>query len=332
MTQHQPGIVYAKTADGYELPVIDITHPAFAVPHDPESLASLTAEYYTTEREQAKIPVFVKRFFMKLGARRSELMRALVAPEQSFLTGLHTYIMKLGAANLPDRFNTSLDQRIAGSPHARFVRMRLQHCSQMLADGIEPLLQQQPHAPLHLINIGGGPAIDSINALILLANHRGNLLQRDISIHVWDLDTKGPGFGASAVAALNSSFSALQDLNISFSARPYNWNNTGELKSLLATIADPDAIFAASSEGALFEYGSDDAIIHNLAALRSHVKLVVGSVTSNDPIRREQINTARFHLVPRGLEDFRSLAKQAGYSVDRSETTPISDQVLLCPE
>ncbi len=30
-TDHKPGLVYAATDEGLELPVIDVTHPAFAL-------------------------------------------------------------------------------------------------------------------------------------------------------------------------------------------------------------------------------------------------------------------------------------------------------------
>ena len=48
----------------------------------------------------------------------------------------------------------------------------------------------------------------------------------------------------------------------------------------------PDAVRAAYSEGALFEYGDDQAVIANLKALRvGGVAVVSGSVTSGDPER-----------------------------------------------
>jgi hypothetical protein len=238
--------------------------------------------------------------------------------------------MKLGPTNLPDGFNSSIDQRIVGSPHARFVRLRLQHVATILADGIKPLLTEAVDAPLHFINIGGGPAMDSINALLLLKKHHPNLLARLIHIHVSDLDTKGPTFGANAVQALLASGAPLAGLNITFDTRSYNWNDATELDSLLATI-QANAIIAASSEGALFEYGTDEAIVANLHVLYPRARLVVGSVTSDQPIRREQIKATRFHLIPRGLAGFRPLAEQTGYTVGRFETTPLSDQVLLLP-
>jgi hypothetical protein len=328
---HQPGIVYATTSDNLELPIIDITHPAFAIPDDPASRAALIAQYTDKTATDNKGPLFIRRLFMKLGARRSQLLRALIEPAGSFLGGLTTYIMKLGPENLPDGFNTSLDQRIVGSPHATFVRLRLQHCAMMLADGLEPLLTAQPGAPLHFISIGGGPAMDCINALLLLTKSRADLLPRPIHIHVCDLDTKGPAFGANAIKALLSANAPLSGLNLTFDSRAYDWNNTATLTDLLSTI-EPDAIIAASSEGALFEYGADDAIIANLRALHSRATIVVGSVTSNQPIRREQIRVTRFAIHPRGLEGFRPLAETGSYTIDRAEITPLSDHITLRPK
>jgi hypothetical protein len=327
---HKPGVLYTTTPDGLELPVIDLTHPSFAIADDPASLAALTEQYKAAEEKNHKGPVFLRRLFLKAGARQSQLLRALNEPSGSFLGGLTTYLMKLGAEHLPDGYNGTLDQRIAGSPHARFVRLRLQQCATMLADGIQPLLAASPEVPLHFINIGGGPAMDSINALLMLAKRQRSLLERPVRIHVCDLDTKGPAFGTNALAALRSGGQPLAGLDIAFERTPYDWNNVAPLEQLLASI-DGSAILAASSEGALFEYGSDEAIIANLRTLHSRAKFVAGSVTSNLPIRREQIKTMRFTLTPRGLEGFKPLAEKASYTIDRAEITPLSDQVVLRP-
>ena len=32
------GVVYARTREGFDLPVIDVTHPRFAVEHDPAAV------------------------------------------------------------------------------------------------------------------------------------------------------------------------------------------------------------------------------------------------------------------------------------------------------
>lgn len=327
---HRPGIYYTTTREGLELPVIDLTHPAFAIADNLAARAALNEQYKLTEEKNARGPVFLRRIFVKLGARQSQLLRALSQPVGSFLGGLTTYIVKLGPDNLPDGFTSSLDQRVAGSPHARFVRLRLQHCATMLAEGLEPILAASPNAPLHFINIGGGPAMDSLNALLFLSKRNQTLLNRPIAIHVCDFDTNGPSFGAAALGALQTPGAPLDKLKIIFDRQDYDWNNTSVLEGLLASI-ESNSIACASSEGALFEYGADEAIVANLRLLHSCVKFVVGSVTSNLPIRRRQIKTMRFALHPRGLEGFRPLAQQAGYTIERAELTPLSDHLLLRP-
>ena len=47
----------------------------------------------------------------------------------------------------------------------------------------------------------------------------------------------------------------------------YDWNDPAPLVRLLAGLTGRGGIIAASSEGGLFEYGTDDAVIANLAAL-----------------------------------------------------------------
>jgi hypothetical protein len=66
-------------------------------------------------------------------------------------------------------------------------------------------LCNQPQRPVHLIDIAGGPAIDSLNALILLhKNHPGILKERNLSIDVLDLDESGAKFGEAALAVLQA--------------------------------------------------------------------------------------------------------------------------------
>ena len=53
---HQPGIVYAHTLEGLELPVIDLTHPDFAIPDDPASRQALLDQYRTTTARDLRGP------------------------------------------------------------------------------------------------------------------------------------------------------------------------------------------------------------------------------------------------------------------------------------
>ena len=124
----------------------------------------------------------------------------------------------------------------------------------------------------------------------------------------------------------------LTGLTIAFDHRSYDWNAPASLEALLRELNAGNAIVAASSEGGLFEYGSDEAIVANLAALRGGgATLVAGSVTSNDEAHRRRITMSRFKLIPRGREGFAPLAARAGFAIARAETAQLSEQVLLRP-
>jgi hypothetical protein len=104
------------------------------------------------------------------------------------------------------------------------------------------------------------------------------------------------------------------------------------LESLVEKLTSAGAIIAASTEGALFEYGSDQAIVVNLKALRANgagVRLVAGSVTCADETTQRMIAETRFKLIPRGIASFAPLAAQAGFRIAKVKSALISEQVLL---
>jgi hypothetical protein len=242
--------------------------------------------------------------------------------------------MKLGADNLVPPYDGPVDRRLGASPHAGLLRLRMQQTARLLADGLVAELERAGGA-LNLINIGGGPALDSINALILLARARPDLLRRTIAIHVLDSAEDGPFFGANALAALKQEGRPLHELDIAWVHRAYDWNEPAALEQLVRELTSAGGLIAASSEGALFEYGSDAAIVGNLTALRrsgTGARLVAGSVTPADDVRRRMIAETGFKLVPRGVAGFAPLAARAGFRIAQVEKALISDQVLLRPE
>jgi hypothetical protein len=325
-------LIYAATRDGHVWPVIDVTHPRFAVPDDPENIRNLLEAAAKEERRRRRIPKFILRLMLKSAAKRSLLVRALFAPDATYLDGLSTYVMKLGADNLPPPFDGPVDRRLAASPHLVLLRLRTQQTARLIADGLAADLANTAGAPLHLINIAGGPALDSMNALILLNRARPELLRRPIVIHVLDLDDAGPFFGANALTAFKTERGPLAGLDIAFQHRHYDWNDASVLAGLAGGLAVSGAVIAASSEGGLFEYGSDAAIVANLQALRaSGARLIAGSVTSADEARRRMITANKFKLVPRGLAGFAPLAARGGFEIAQAETAQLSDQVLLRP-
>jgi hypothetical protein len=325
-------LIYAATRDGHRLPVIDVTNPRFGVPDDSASVRKLLDAAHDEERRNRRVPKFIMRWLLKSAAKRSLLVRAIYATDATFLDGMTTYAMKLGADNLPPPYDSPMDRRVAASPHLTLLRLRTQQVARLIADGVATELAKTVTAPLHLINIAGGPAIDSLNALMILSRTHGDLLRRQIVVHVLDLDEAGPFFGRNALAALMADGAPLAGLDVTFDYRSYNWDEPAPLGALLRELGAAGAIVAASSEGGLFEYGSDAAILANLETLRTgNVKLVAGSVTSSNEAHRRNITASRFKLFPRGLEGFAPLAARAGYRIAQAEPAQLSDQVLLVP-
>jgi hypothetical protein len=326
-------VVFAATADGVRLPVIDVTHQAFAIPDDPASFAARRDAFVAWDRRNRRMPSIVGRLLFRLAARRSPLIRRIVASDNGYLDSITTYIMKLGADHLPPGFDGPMDRKLAAAPHVTLVRLRMQQIAGLLAQALRAPLAAAPDAPLALVNIAGGPAIDSINALIMLACAHAPLIRRPIAIHVLDAQQDGPAFGACALSALTAPEAPLHGLEVQFQHHAYDWNDTAALASLLADIAARSAIIAASSEGGLFEYGTDDAIVANLTALaRAGVPIVAGSVTTSSEMRKRMIAQAkRFRIFPRGLEGFAPLAERGRYAIADSRPAIVSEQVLLRP-
>jgi hypothetical protein len=327
------GLTLARTREGFDLPVIDVTNPRFAVPDDPVTLRALHDAFADNERRQRRMPKFIMRMMLRVAARKSRLVRAMFSSDAGFLDGISTYVMKLGADNLVPPYDTPIDRRFASSPHIVLLRLRMQQVASLVADGVaDDLAGAEAGAPLSLTNIGGGPALDSINALILLRRARPDLVNRPIPIDVLDSSQDGAFFGANALTALQAHGGPLEGLDIVMRHHDYDWNQPSLLVALVEKLAAAGVILAASTEGALFEYGSDEAIVANLTALRANgtgARLVAGSVTRADETRRRLIAQTRFKLIPRGLAGFAPLAAQAGFRIAKVESALLSDQVLL---
>ncbi len=225
----KPGVCYAVTDDGLELPVIDVTHPAFAVEISEGEMDRLLQEYIrTVKRNQGKLSGFIQRLFMKLMAKRSVIMRGIMEAAGGFMSGMNTYILKLGPDNLGEGYASDIDRQISASAAGLTMRLRLQDIVHMLAEGIVPALTSGGSEALHLLNIGGGPAIDSLNAVILIQKERPNLLTgRPIFVHSLDPDEAGPNFGRRALDALQAEGDPLHGLKISFQHTRYDWSRYG---------------------------------------------------------------------------------------------------------
>jgi hypothetical protein len=104
-----------------------------------------------------------------------------------------------------------------------------------------------------------------------------------------------------------------------------------DLKPVLTHAQTRRALVVCSSEGGLFEYGSDSEIQSNLQTLHEfpEVLAVIGSVTrADEPIQRVR-QMGRAATRPRGLEVFRALTANTGWQIARAIERPFSDQVVL---
>jgi hypothetical protein len=330
------GVCYAVTDDGLELPVIDVTHAAFEVLLSEDELKALLQQFLQDVKGPEKVPAFLRQLLFSFMRQRSVIMRGLMGASGTFMSGMNTYMMKLGPDNLNESYFSSIDHRIAASPAGTYMRLRLQDIVHLLADALTLPLDARPKATIHLLNIGGGPAIDSLNALIFIRKERPDaLVGRQIYIHSLDLSTDGPDFGARALASMLSKGAPLHDLQISFQHIPYNWSDPTGLRTLMESFESGQSVVAVSSEGALFEYGSDEDITGNLQALNEATPfetVIAGSVTRADDLGRMANGASlgsQAAIQFRGLEAFTALANRSGWKITKVIDRPLSHNVLL---
>jgi len=315
------------TDDGASLPVIDITNAAFAVEKSEAELAAMADQFLIESAQQRELTPALRE-----AMQHSTLGRGLMAAAGSFLDGMSTYRLKLGPDNLWAGAS-SIDRSIAGSFPAFTSRLRLQDMARLIAEGLSVTVAAEPRRKVILINIGGGTGSDSWNALIhLRAQQLSPLAGREIVIAVLDSDCSGPGFGSRAVEALRTEDAPLNGIDISFRHYKYDWSNIEELQAKLRLLNAEDAACSISSEGGLFEYGSDAEIRSNLKALHSGTASdaqISGSVTRDGGPMHASQAASFIRSRPRTLEEFTSLAEEAGWTVQRAIERPFSFHVSL---
>jgi hypothetical protein len=261
----------------------------------------------------ARTPEAVRRNVLE----NSLLARGWAESLGTYMTGMMTYLYCLGPDNLGNGYAGPIDRKMAAGIMALSFRLRLRDVARLLADA---LLPAPPGRPVHLLNIAGGPAADSLNALLLVRRECPEWFQgRTVRIHVLELDAAGPAFGARALDALRAG--PLAACRITFERVPYDWADPSGLPRLCAAF-EPEAVLAGSSEGGLFDYGSDAEIVANLRSLPANLTMT-GSVVRDEATLDPRL-ASTIRLGPRplirylGLEAFKSLAGQAGWSVRRT--------------
>jgi hypothetical protein len=318
---------YAAAADGRTLPIVDVTHGDFAIELTESELETRCHDFVVKSATRQDVSPAVRE-----ALEHSTLGRGLMAASGSFLSGMTTYLLKLGPHNLGD-WATLIDKNIAASFPALVTRLRLQDISRLLADGAFQALAGSPRRNLAFINIAGGVAADSWNALLHLnAQHPHLLDDRTITISVLDVDPDGAAFGRAAVAALSTTDGPFNTTDVSVAYVDYTWTDASHLAEILEPTRDSGAACAVSSEGGLFEYGTDADIVANLQCLHRVTvddAFVVGSVTRDNEATRAARMGVSAATRPRTLARFSSLCDAAGWRPQRIVERPFTYNLLL---
>jgi hypothetical protein len=324
----ESGLHFALSRGGLRLPLIDITHPAFALDPSPEELEEIVAAALGDLERQSGAPD------PALGAalRDSVLASGIARSRGGYLSGLATYMLKLGPDNLGEDWAKDIDRKIAGSLPCFSARLRLQATARLLAEDLAPRLAAEPGKKLRLLNIAGGCAADSFNALLALRDSHAALEDRPIEILVLDIDEEGPAFGREAIEVLGATGSPLEGLRVGYSHLVYDWSSASATQTLARALPDEGAILVASSEGGLFEYGSDEEILRVLrtfgegsgsqAAFVGSLSLLEGTAG-----RFNQGSGAAIRLWRLG--EFARLVEGAGWKIDGEVECPLSLVVRL---
>jgi hypothetical protein len=245
----------ALTDNNIKLPILDITHPYFISSIDETTFRLKCAEAAAKADSSKKMPGFLKGF-----------IRKMFNLENTYMSGMCTFLYKLGPALLKGRKIRLWDKLVSKQYTSMAIRFRLKEICRLQAEILMQTLKVSPEKNLCFINIAGGTAADNINTLILIQEEDSELLKgRKIEINILDLDSFGPNFAERCINVLKSPGQRFGRLDISVRIIPYDWSNSEKLAMLMQERSE--WIQICSSEGGLFEYGSDAEIIDNLNQL-----------------------------------------------------------------
>jgi hypothetical protein len=319
-----PGVRYAQTDEGVELPVVDITNPAFAPDIDVSKLPGFADESLYTMEQWSAVPGFVRN----LVSRKSVLMGERAADSRGYMKGMTTYLHELGPQHLEAIRTGRVDRQAAHEIASVAMRLRMRSTAELISDALLESLSARPGSRVDLLNIGGGAASDSLNALILINKAHPQLLAgRPIAVHVLDLDVAAPSFAARSLAALRADGGPLSGLDAKLYHMEYEWANAPVLRGALDRMDLGRSAVVGSSEGGLFEYGSDKEIEGNLQALLDATPddfMMIGSTYRDVRLTRvmKEAGPSAFRL--RDVSLFTELVSDVGWAVDRAiDTNPV---------
>ena len=270
ISQKLPGLAYAITQNGIELPVLDITHPKFIASINEDRVADVSKASIQKMKALGEMSDAQKRAYYEQLSNSFIYGRFFMTdPDANYLNGMSTYVYKLGPFLIGGGKDRELDRSLSMGIGGVAVRMRIRVLCRMQANVLISQLESSTEKDLCFVNIAGGAASDSINTLILILKENPALLKtRKIEINILDIDPLGPHYAKRCIEALKTKGYHFHGLHITFNHIGHNWKDADGLTQLLSN--KKQCIMMCASEGGLFEYGSDDDIIRNLNALYDH--------------------------------------------------------------
>ncbi len=245
-------ILYAAFENDIQIPILDITHPLFNASIDEQAYHLSCLKSARSIESLKKMPGFIRNIFVKMSN-----------VDNSHLSGMRTLLYKLGP-DLSRGIKLSFRDKWAVKQTSFMgLRIRLRDLCRLQSKILQPQLKLFPERNLCFFNIAGGAATDSINTLILIQESDPELLKgRKIEINILDIDTYGPNFAKRCIDVLKQPEERFHGLNITLNIIHYDWSQPEALRKM--SLERSDWIQLCSSEGGLFEYGSDSDIIENL--------------------------------------------------------------------
>ena len=125
---------------------------------------------------------------------------AVRCAKTTFLDGMSTYVMKLGADNLPPPYDSPIDRRMAASPHLTLLRLRTQQVARLIADALVAELAGARDGAAAFDQYRRRPGDRQHEHAADPASPRTAICCGGrSSIHVLDSDEAGPSFGKQRV-------------------------------------------------------------------------------------------------------------------------------------
>lgn len=319
-------ILRVPLASGITLPFVDVTHPAFLVDD--------TRAYLEKWRASIEAPVKKPTSSTSTQAEADPefylpgLVERMFGGSTGYLDGWATYLLKIGADNLPPTAS-DIERTLLSSANAVSLRVRLQQLSHLIADF---MTTRQKESSFRLVSLGGGTAIELLNALLIFAKRLGPQALPHIEIAVLDIDSEGSVFGSAALAALQEPGSPLAGIQARLAFHEYSWTEPSSFRGIAAGWRANETCMIVSSEGALFEYASDEIVETNLRFWReAGAQAMAGSAIRADATGNTMVGRSPFALYARSQESIERLAEKTGYRLERAIEGIATDQFIIEP-